>query len=281
MENIIDLHTHSTYSDGDFTPNNLIKYAASRGVDTISITDHDTLLGNKNTDFDLPGMKIIPGIELSAKIPKGRMHILGYNIDIHNRDLNEKMEELQNNSVESVLAVVNQIKKEYNIILPKEEINNLIVQERNIGRPDVAVLCMKYGYADSVQDAFNRYLVEIYPKIKERMRGVSYEECIELILKSGGIPVLAHPNTLKRNDLELLKLIREMISLGLQGIEVYHSDHTEEETEKYLKIANQFDLLISGGTDYHGPTVKPHIEIGTGKKNNVLIKKLSIINNIK
>lgn len=278
----IDLHTHSCYSDGDLTPDELIKLAISKNISVIAITDHDTLLGNKNIDYtSLSGeIEIIPGIELSAKTDIGMMHILGYGIDLNNSDLNKKMGELKENSINSVLSLTAQIKKDYGIVFSDEELRALINAERNIGRPDIAKLCVKYGYASNVQDAFDKYLEEAYYKIRGYNRGLSYEECIDLILKSGGIPVIAHPKTLKRSDVELMKLIKEMVSCGLQGIEVYHSSFSEEETNKYLEIANELGLLVSGGTDYHGVTVKPYIEIGTGKNNNVLIKKLSLLDSI-
>lgn len=284
-DKIIDLHTHTNYSDGDLSPFELIRLAIEKRIGILGITDHDTLDGIKKVDKSDSlivdsGIQIIDGIELSAKVSKGRMHILGYDIDIFNTNLNKKMEQLKDNSINSVLSIMEQIKRDYGIIFKYKDIKELINSNHNLGRPDIAKLCVKYGYASSIQDAFDKYLIEAHNKTRSTSKGLPYEECIELILQSKGIPVLAHPKSLELSEKEFLILLKEMINFGLKGIEVYHSSHTEEEIKYYLEIANKYNLLISGGSDYHGPTVKPDIELGTGK-NNLKIKSLSLVNNIK
>lgn len=285
-EKMIDLHTHTNYSDGDYSPFELIKLAIEKGIGTIAITDHDTLDGIKTINKSDPvivnsGIQIIDGIELSAKVPKGRMHILGYNININDEHLNKKMKEIKNNSINSVLSIMEQMKRDYGVVFAYDDIKELVNYNHNLGRPDLAILCVKYGYATSIQDAFDKYLIEAHRKTRKTCNGLSYKECIELILKSDGIPVLAHPKSLELPEKEFIELLKEMIDLGLKGIEVYHSSHTEEETKYYLDIANKYNLLVSGGSDYHGPTIKPDIKLGTGKKNNLKIKSLSLVNNIK
>lgn len=285
MDKLIDMHTHTNYSDGELSPHDLIKLAINKNIKVLAITDHDTISGikkiDRNNDFIIDsGIKIINGIELTAKVEKGRMHILGYGIDLNNESLNKKMIELKDISINSTLALIEQIKKEYNIIFSDEDIYNLINANHNIGRPDIAKLCIKYGYASSVSNAFDKYLIQAHNKTRKKGKGLNYQECLELIYNSGGIPVLAHPNTLKLSDKELLILLKDMINNGLQGIEVYHSSHSKEEIKFYLDIANKYNLLISGGSDYHGKLVKPDIELGTGKNNNLKIKKLSILDKL-
>lgn len=285
MEKIIDMHTHTNYSDGDKSPQELIELAVKKNIGILAITDHDTISGIKKVDRndDLivnSGIKIIDGIELSAKVAKGRMHILGYGIDLNNDQLNNKMTELKDNSINSVLSIMEQIKRDYGIKFSYEDIKNLVNANHNLGRPDLAKLCIKYGYADSVKDAFDKYLVDAYNKTRHSSKGLPYQECIELILNSGGIPVLAHPKSLELSEKEFLILLKNMIKEGLQGIEVYHSSHSKSEMEYYLDVANKYDLLISGGTDYHGESVKPDVELGTGINNNILIKKLSILDKL-
>lgn len=284
-EKVIDLHTHTNFSDGEYSPQELIRLAIENKISTLGITDHDTIDGIKQIDLEdeliqKTGIKIVKGIELSAKVPKGRMHILGYNIDENNETLCKKMTTLKDNSINSVLSIMEQIKKDYDIIFSYEDIKALVNANHNLGRPDIARLCIKYGYTTSVQESFDKYLTPAYKKCQGTKKGISYEECLDLILKSGGLPVLAHPKSLELNHLEFLKLLKNMISCGLKGIEVYHSSHTKEEMEYYLKIANEYNLLISGGSDYHGPNTKPDIFIGTGKNNNLHIKKLSILNHL-
>lgn len=283
-EKLIDLHTHTNYSDGELSPMELIKLAIEKNIGTIAITDHDTLEGIKQIDRSNPlivnsGIKIINGIELSAKVNKGIMHILGYGIDLDNKELNEKMSILKDNSINSVLSIMEQIKKDYGIRFRYNDIKSLINANHNLGRPDLARLCIKYGYAKTVQEAFDKYLIDAYNKTKQVGKGIHYQECINLILNSGGIPVLAHPKSLELTEKEFLILLKEMINNGLKGIEVYHSSHTKEEMEYYLSIANKYNLLISGGSDYHGKTVKPEIELGTGK-NNLKIKRLTILDSL-
>ena len=272
--NLIDLHVHSCHSDGELSPNELIELALKKNIGTIAITDHDTILGLKNVNYN-ENINLIKGIELSAKYDNGSMHILGYNIDINNFELNKKLDALKDDNIDYVLFIIDQIKKDYNIIFDNNDINTLIGANHSIGRPDIAKLCIKYGYVKSVPEAFDKYLVEANKK------GLTYEECINLIINSGGIPVLAHPKTLKLNEKNLLIQIKELIRCGLQGIEVYHSTHSFDERNLYLKIAEKHDLLISGGTDFHGPTIKPDIELGTGINNNIKIKNLSILSKIK
>lgn len=284
-EKVIDMHTHTNYSDGDLSPQELIALAINKRVGTIAITDHDTIDGikqiNRNDSLIIDsGIKIINGIELSAKISKGTMHILGYDIDLSNEFLNKKMSDLKDKSINSILTIMEQIKRDYGITFGYNDIRELINANHNLGRVDLAKLCIKYDYAKSVQDAFDKYLIEAHDKTRNFRKELEFNECIDLIINSGGIPVLAHPKSLKLNEKEFLILLKEMISCGLKGIEVYHSSHTKEEMKYFLEIANKYNLLVSGGSDYHGKTVKPNIELGSGKNNNIKIKSLSLLEKI-
>ena len=282
MEKLIDMHMHTNYSDGELSPDELIKLAIERNVGTMAITDHDTIRGIKTVDKSkYPDIKIIDGIELSAKVDKGQLHILGYGIDLENVSLNRKMSELQTNSINSVITVYAQIKKDYGIRFDYNDLVSLFTANHNLGRPDLAKLCIKYGFASTVQEVFDKYLIPAYEKNRSYSKGLTYNECIELINNSGGIPVLAHPKSLKLEEKEFVDFLKKMIDCGLQGIEVYHSSHSKEEMELYKKIALEYGLLISGGSDYHGKLVKPDIEVGTGKNNNLKIKKISLIDKFK
>ena len=280
MEKIIDMHSHSTYSDGELTPEELINKAKEKNIEYFSITDHYTNRGLKSINKnDYKDINIINGIELSGSVNKGKMHILGYDYDLNNTYLNKELNKLRDNSLNHVLSVKEKIKRDYNIIFGYDDIKEMINSDHNLNRVDVAKLCVKCGYADNIKDAFNRYLNSAFEKTRNLNKRLSYEEAIDLIIKGGGIPVLAHPKSLELSELELLKMIKCLISCGLKGIEVYHSTHSKEEMNLYLEIANKYDLLISGGSDFHGPVVKPNIELGTGN-NNLCIKKLSIIDEI-
>ena len=284
-EKIIDMNAHTNYSDGDLSPQELIRLAIDKRIGTLAITDHDTIEGIKKVDRNEDiivdsGIEIINGIELSAKTDKGRMHILGYGIDLNNKALNKKMIDLKDNSINSVLSIMEQIKRDYGIRFGYDDIKELVNANHNLGRPDLAKLCVKYGYATTSQDAFDKYLIDAYNKTRQTSKGLQYQECLELITNSCGIPVLAHPKSLELSEKEFLILLKEMISCGLKGIEVYHSSHSKEEMDYYLEIANQYGLLISGGSDFHGKSVKPDIELGTGKDKNIKIKKLSLLDKL-
>lgn len=279
----IDMHTHSIYSDGELEIDELIKCAINNNVGIMSITDHDTLLGIKKARqiYNNKEIEIINGIELSAKVDKGRLHILGYDFDINNKELNDKMDELKVNSIYAIIACLNQIKIDYNIKFKEDEIKEIINRIGNIGRPLVAKLIVKYGLAKSVDDAFDLYLTPAYNKTRVNNKGIKARECIRLIKDANGLSVLAHPNQLLMDDYELEETLKRLISYGLDGIEVYHSGHSNEEVEKYLNLANKYNLLISAGSDYHGDNVKPDIEIGSGYKDNVKVKQISLVDEIK
>ena len=282
-EYFIDLHTHTIYSDGDLTPNELIKLAYQKNIRTLSITDHDSIDAFKNIDYSMPELdyiKLISGIELSAKVSKGTMHILGYNIDIKNTELNSKINELKTNSANKIISILEQIKKDYNIVFSYEELKELFNLNHRLGRPDIAKLCIKNGYANSVQEAFDRYLTPAYNKTRYNNKSLTYQECITLIKNSGGIPVLAHPKSLELEPSKLESIIQEMKTNGLEGIETYHSSHLHEEVAFYQHLAAKYNLLESCGSDYHGITVKPNIELGTTRNKNNKIKKLSILNKL-
>jgi len=280
---MIDLHTHTIYSDGEYSPNKLILEAKSLGIKILSITDHNTTLAYKNITLskeERSGIKLIPGIELSAQVPKGQMHILGYGIDVDDVNLSTVTKKLKNSSFYSVMGIFTQIKIDYGISFSLEDILQILNREGNIGRPDIARLCVKYGVSQSVKEAFDMYLTAAYQKTKKLRENLSSEECIKTIVDSKGIPILAHPKTLRLNDEDLKITIEKLIAHGLKGIEVHHSSHTQTEVEKYYQLAKYFNLLISGGTDFHGPNTKPNIKLGSGINNNIKIKKLSLIDKL-
>lgn len=277
--NLIDMHTHTSASDGEYDADTLIEMAKDKGITTLGITDHDTLLGVQGIKKEYSNIEVVPGIEISVKVPVGRMHVLGYDLDIWNENLNKKMEELHNRSLYSVAGVICQLKKDYGIVLDTEDILSILNKKTNIGRPDIARVLVDKGITGTVREAFDKYLIEAYEKVRDVAKGISKKECIELIKNANGLAVIAHPHSLELSPSELDTFIEELVSYGLDGIEVYHSNHNEEMVDEYLRLAEKYDLLISGGSDYHGPVVKPDVGLGTGK-DNIKIKKLSLLDEI-
>lgn len=277
----IDLHSHSIHSDGTLTPSELLNLAKNNNIDVLAITDHDDIEGSKKLiESNHQGITVYSGIELNAKVDKGQMHILGYNIDLYNENLNNRLKELKENSKHNIMLYVNQLKEDYNIELPKADIEEILNREGNIGRPLLALLLIKYGYVSTVAEAFDKYLRD--EKVRHHKMWITKEECINLINEAGGIAVLAHPFTLKLTNEELHEEVKELASLGLKGIEIIHSKSNEEQRLFYKELAKEFNLITTAGTDYHGKEVKPDIELGSGINENVQINEntISLLNKV-
>ena len=271
-KNIVDLHVHSIYSDGCLSPEEIIELAKKESITTLAITDHDNIEGSKELiRLNPEGINIYSGVELTAKANKGRMHILGYNIDLENEKLNEKLKEMKDASIYNIMLYVELLKKYFAIIIPEEELNNLLSIKGNIGRPQLALLLIKLGYCRTVDEAFNKYLIFVYEKTRTIKKGLTKEECIDLITSAGGIASLAHFNSLKMSLEELKNEILSLKFLGLGAIESTHINLSDEERSLARNIATEYNLLETGGTDYHCPKVKPDVYIGTGRNGNVLI----------
>lgn len=272
MERIMDLHTHSIYSDGNLSPSEIVKEATKKKIGVLAITDHDNIEGSKEL-VKLPHKDILvySGVELTAKASKGRMHILGYNIDLDNEELNRELDEQKRTAVYNLLLYIEVLKRDFNLQIPRDEIDIILRSKGNVGRPQLALLLVKLGYAKDVEEAFRRYLIYAYEKVRKVKKGLTKEECIELINGAGGVAVLAHPNSLKLQLQELKDEIHYLKSVGLKGMETVHSNLSKQERMAYHKIAIEEELLESGGTDFHGYEAKPDIDLGTGRRGNVLI----------
>ncbi len=283
-EKIIDMYTFSKYSGGDLSPYELIRLAIEQKVKTLAITDYNTIEGvkniNRNDELIIDsGIEIINAVMLSGKSDLGMINILGYGIDINNKNLNIKMSKLKDNNINLILSVLEEIKKEYSIRFCYEDIKKIINANHNLGILDIARLFIKYGYINKINTEILNYLSSIFNKVRHLNKGLTYQECIELIVNSGGIPVL-YPKILNISKKESLVLLREMIGLGLKGIMVYQSNYSQEEIEYYLEIATKYNLLISGGSGFHSEIFSEGVKVGTGKNNNINIKNLSLLNEL-
>ena len=211
-----------------------------------------------NSTITESGIQIINGIELSTSFPRGTLHILGYGIDITNTELNKKMEELKNNTWNHIVSIIEQLKKDYNIFFKYDEIKNLMTKNHTLTTLDIAKLCVKNGYASSIQEAYEKYLIKANKRIRNINKELSYQSCIELISNIGGIPVLANPKALEIPEKEFLVLLKKMINCGLQGIETYHSEYTEEEINEnnafsqidVARLGLHNDGYLASETDY-------------------------------
>jgi len=258
----IDLHTHSLCSDGAQVPTEVVRTAAEAGLAAIALSDHDCIDGVQEA-MDAGkalGVEVIPAVELSAQSDT-ELHILGYFIDIHNKKLQDMMAyalQVRDERQEEVCRKLNEQGFDITMDELREEANGKV-----LCRAHFAKIMVRKGYAESVKDAFNRYLsVGCYAY--SNRQALTGPEAVSLIREAGGIAVAAHLHLIKMPDDELKEYLKSLIPYGLDGIEGYYTDYTPDMERRYRAMAKELGLVISGGTDYHGAN-KPHISIGKGK----------------
>lgn len=265
-----DLHLHTLFSDGTYTPNKLIGEAERVGLSCIAVVDHDTVSGIDSTieaasvERDI---EVLAGVELTAEYEGLEVHILGYLIDHRHKGLTEKLEFLQKNRIERIYKIVDKL-KDIGINL-KPDIVFGIAKQGTVGRLHVARAMVKEGIVTSTAEAFAKYIGDNCPGYVLGFRLSPYE-AINLIKETGGIPVLAHPYTLNKNN-----LISELIAHGIMGLEVYYPEHSQAMVERYLNLTKKYNLLVTGGSDCHGDA-KPVAKIGSVKLPYDLVEKLKV-----
>ena len=260
--NLIDLHTHSTASDGSYAPAEVVRLAKEGGLAAVALTDHDTIDGVAEAVAagEKYGVEVIPGVEISARFPGGSMHILGLYIDYTNGHLDERLAVLKRARAErnpQIIAKLNAL----GIPISMAQVE-AISGGGQVGRPHIARALLEAGFVSNIQQAFDIYLRKGGKAYAGKFR-FPQEEAIAMIRDVQGVPVLAHPFTLGLGSAFALRhLLLELKNLGLAGLEVYYSEHTPEQEALYLKLARELDLLITGGSDYHGAN-KPEITLGS------------------
>ena len=265
-----DLHVHSSSSDGELSPSELISKAIEEDIAVIALTDHDTVSGCAEAvaEAEKHSIKFIPGIEITGK-EKDKLHIVGLGIDHSNAELISEMTKCADARLKRTYEIC-RVLDEMGAVIDPEKINSSV--RGNVGKPHIAKELMEKGYAESVADAFEKYLSD--PKItaiEKYELGFAY--AIELIHNAGGLAVLAHPYQMKLSVSELDSFLGTLKNCGLDGIECWYSVYTPKMTESYLKLADKYDLLVSLGSDYHGDTVKPDIKLGTGKNGSIITQR--------
>ncbi|MGD0336453.1 MAG: PHP domain-containing protein [Candidatus Omnitrophota bacterium] len=253
-----DLHLHTCFSDGSFSPAELLRESRKAGLSAISIVDHD------NTDGIEPaqaiageyGIEVLPGIELSAESDNSEIHILGYLVDYKNKTLAKELELLRKNRIERVYKITAKL-QDLGVHLEPQKIFD-IAGGGTVGRLHVARAMVKEKIVGSLGEAFARFIGDNKPA---HVLGFKFSppQAINLIKQAGGIPVLAHPYTINKDD-----LLFELISEGIMGLEVYYPEHGQSLVNFYKQVAARYGLLITGGSDCHGKA-KPEIKIGSIK----------------
>jgi len=259
----VDLHLHTTASDGVLSPSTIVRYAKGKGLKAIAITDHDTIDGNAEAldEGAKLGLEVIPGVEISAQFDLGSMHILGFFIDIGNKGLKERLSLLQETRAKRNPKMVQKL-RELGVEVSYDEVVHASGGGQ-VGRPHFAHVLLKKGYVSTVQEAFDRYLGKGAPAYVSKFR-FDPKEAMGLIREAQGIPVLAHPFTLHiPSPHQLSVLLAELVQLGLMGIEISYPEHTEDQISLYKDLAEKHGLLVTGGSDYHGIEADK-VEIGIG-----------------
>jgi len=259
---MIDLHVHSTYSDGSLTPEELVAMAVEAGLVAMAITDHDTVGGVRrfveaaaNTS-----LRAIAGVEISAEFAPGTMHILGYGVDPNDISLNRHLQWIRDGREARNREILGKL-MDLGFHITWEDVLAFSGEEV-IGRPHFYMALKAAGYVKNKKEAFSKYLAKGKPGYADRRR-LPAEESIELIRDAGGIAVLAHPFTLHLGRWELRKELKYLSERGLQGLECYYSENTDKEIRQYLKLAKDYGLIATGGTDFHGE-ITPDIKLGRG-----------------
>lgn len=274
----IDLHIHSTASDGQYTPTQLIIMAQKIGLSIIALTDHDTTAGlaEAKQAAQRLGVRLISGIELDTKYPGigGNFHILGYGIDSAHPALQELCSDFATQRQERAKRIFSYL-EQYGVCPSRQRVYEL-AGNGVIGRPHFARAMAEQGLVSNTKEAFDRYLDT--PQFQTIDRPKPHpRKAIDMIMQAGGIAVLAHPSQLKLGDDALNDLLVELKSCGLGGIECYYSTHSQEQTVQYIALADQLGLYITGGSDFHGEKVKPQIELGYGINGSLHIPNTLLI----
>jgi len=262
----IDLHLHTSASDGILSPSEVVRYAVKKGLKAIAITDHDTIDGIEEglREGQRVNLTVIPGVEISVDFSGGTMHMLGYLFDKGDEILREKLSLLQKFRAERNPRIAERLSR-LGMPLQYEEVEK-IAGGGQVGRPHFARLMVQKGYVRSEQEAFDKYLKKGAPAYEEKMR-FTPSDAVALILRAQGVPVLAHPFTLNcQGEEELDRIVKGLVEAGLKGIEVYYSEHSEKETREYQCLTDKYGLIVTGGSDFHGDK-SSGIDIGTGRGN--------------
>ena len=259
----IDLHLHTTHSDGSQSPAEVVRLAHEAGVSALAITDHDITTGLPEAiaaGQEL-GIEIIPGIEISSRHGESELHVLGYFLKWEDAQLNERLMTLRESRHRRNPKII-ELLQAAGIDITYDEVR-AVAGSDSVGRPHIARVLMDKKVVTTAKEAFDRFLAEGKAAYVPRDLPAPID-AIRWIKDAGGLAVLAHPTWVKTTEGTLTDLARQLKEQGLDGVEVHYSTHTPRQTRTYLSLAKQLGLLVTGGSDFHGMT-KPDIEVGTGK----------------
>lgn len=257
-----DMHLHTTYSDGQYSVEELIEKVKLSGVKFFSIADHDSIDSIKEMKkYNLDNITYIKSVEISSILDnKYKMHILGYFIDENNEKINSVLKQLKEARKKRFFELVDYVEEKFNLKINKTDVENIVEKINIPGKPHLAELMIKYNYVSSVKEAFEKYLEGAKTKTSNRAPA---DIVIDAIKNAGGVAVWAHPKKVeKQYNINFEDLMPRLLELGLDGIEIFNSLHSYDDSIRYLDYANKNNLIKTGGSDYHGEQVKPDVKIG-------------------
>ncbi|MBV7274926.1 PHP domain-containing protein [Clostridium sp. PL3] len=265
-----DLHIHSNYSDGKFSPEKIVDLSKRKNIKYISITDHDTIDSQYIVnDTSIKNINIIPGLEISSQYKDSEIHILAYFIDLENKNLKNSLNNIKYSRQERVRRIISKL-NDLNIDINIEDIDKEDYN-KSIGRPHIAKVLVDKGLVGSIKEAFQKYLMKNRPAFVERCK-IDYKEALKLILDAKGVPILAHPGEIYRN-INIESIIKDLKMYGLKGIEVFHPSHSPKTINNFYNLAKKYSMAITGGSDCHGNKMNGEYMLGTIGINETLTHK--------
>jgi predicted metal-dependent phosphoesterase TrpH len=269
MRRFVDLHTHSNASDGTLSPEQVVQLANARSLAAVALTDHDTTDGiaaGREAASALSEIRFIPGIEISAQFPPAGMHIVGLGIDEGSAELSVALARLRAARNDRNPKIIKNL-QELGMDISMPDVLSVANETRGaqrdpvVSRAHIAETMRRRGLVRNTTEAFKKYIGEECPGFVDK-ECLTPPEAITVIREAGGMAILAHPTHLNyANRRQLQEILRDLISMGMQGIEAYHPDHTPAQTRTYLDLGRDYNLLITGGSDFHGEA-KPQVRLG-------------------
>ena len=244
----VDLHLHTTISDGRFSPAEMVHKAAELGLVIIALTDHDTVDGISpalEAAKKFPQLKIIPAVEVSTDVPSGEVHVLGYFIDYTSQELAEELARFRDSRERRAQGMVAKLAG-LGIQIDWQRVRE-IAGDGSIARPHIAQAMLEKGYISSIKEAFDKYITRDGPAYVGREK-LTPADAVALIVRTQGLPVMAHPFTVADPE----AMIIEMKAAGLVGLEAYYNGYTTDEINRLVRLADRHGLIATGGSDYHG-----------------------------
>lgn len=279
MEKNIDMHIHSTYSDGELNLEEIVKGLKENNVGIFSITDHDNIESSKNiNNINLDGLEYYSGVEISSIYNGYKMHILGYNYEL-TTELEKLINEINEKRIIRFINNMDYIRKNKNVNMSDSEIETLINSGITIGRPNIVSFLLKHGYGESRKDAYLKYVKDYKNSVIYR---ADLENVIDILKKSNAKIILAHPKKIEKDyNIDIEEILPELVKLGIDGVEIFNNIHTLYDVNKYRKLSEKYNLLMSCGSDYHGINVKPDVILGGCSREKTNVKTISLVNKLR